>query len=465
MKLKSLLFGSAAGMMVVSGAQAADLPAAEPVEYVRVCDAFGTGFFYIPGTDTCLKISGYARYEMHYVGDSDIYEYTLREAAGPNNAYKDDDGDVISDNLRSHDEEFNNFSTRARGEVRFDARTMTDLGLLRSFVALRGTVGPTNSGSYSDGFNVDKAWLSLANDTGTLTAGHHGSFYDFYGGHAMNSRIGGDDPTTSTNTLAYTFAIGNGVSASIAVEDKWFRRYGTAAALETAVVSGVTVLTSILVSTGSVNGVDSGITTFSREGQEWPDFVANIRVDQGWGSAQIMGAVGRVGNVNSGSLETSAEESFASAADDKVGWAVGGGLSLGVPGTGIGFDMQADWAEGLVAYATTGNGAIIVDASYNAGGSYKLTRAWAIKAGLTADASSTVSFSLDGTYADVDHRGNLNGEDYNTWIVAGTVHWRPVSGLTISGEIAYENVDPDSSANYIVDDDVWGAMMRINRVF
>ena len=389
MKLKSLLFGSTAGLMVVTGAQAADLPAAEPVEYVRVCDAFGTGFFYIPGTDTCLKISGYARYEMHYVGDSDIFEYdpTVGRTNLPNATFTATDP-------YGEDDDFNNFSTRARGEVRFDARTMTDLGLLRSFVALRGTVGPTNTGSYSDGFNVDKAWLSLANDTGTLTAGHHGSFYDFYGGHAMNSRIGGDDPTTSTNTLAYTFAIGNGVSASIAVEDKWFRRGAFQA-------GGLSTTSLDFSDVTSSNTTTVFLTTFSREGQEWPDFVGNIRVDQGWGSAQIMGAVGRIGA--SGTIGTASTYIH----DDDVGWAVGGGLSLGVPGTGIGFDMQADYAEGLVRYATTGNGAVLLDAAFDSGGSLDLTRAWAIKAGITADASSTVSFSLDGTYADVDHKGTL----------------------------------------------------------
>ncbi len=57
MKLKSLLFGSAAVLAAGTGAQAADLPTVAPVEYVRICDAFGTGFYYIPGTDTCLKIS------------------------------------------------------------------------------------------------------------------------------------------------------------------------------------------------------------------------------------------------------------------------------------------------------------------------------------------------------------------------------------------------------------------------
>ena len=66
MNIKSLLIGSAAALTVVSGAQAADAVVAaepEPMEYVKVCDAYGTGFFYIPGTETCLKIGGSARYE------------------------------------------------------------------------------------------------------------------------------------------------------------------------------------------------------------------------------------------------------------------------------------------------------------------------------------------------------------------------------------------------------------------
>ena len=66
MKLvKSLLLGSAAGIAAVASAQAADLPTrkAAPVEYVRVCDAFGAGFVYIPGTDSCIRISGRVRAE------------------------------------------------------------------------------------------------------------------------------------------------------------------------------------------------------------------------------------------------------------------------------------------------------------------------------------------------------------------------------------------------------------------
>ena len=63
--VKSLLLGSAAGLLTVAGAQAADLPTrkAAPVAYVRICDAYGAGFFYIPGTDTCLKVGGLALFE------------------------------------------------------------------------------------------------------------------------------------------------------------------------------------------------------------------------------------------------------------------------------------------------------------------------------------------------------------------------------------------------------------------
>ncbi|MGB7431601.1 MAG: porin, partial [Ahrensia sp.] len=66
MTIKSLFLGSAAALVAVSGARAADavvIPEPELVEYVRVCDTYGTGFFYIPGTETCLAISGYVRYE------------------------------------------------------------------------------------------------------------------------------------------------------------------------------------------------------------------------------------------------------------------------------------------------------------------------------------------------------------------------------------------------------------------
>src|SRR5829696_2443023 len=105
MKLvKSLLLGSAAGLAAVAGAQAADLPVrkAAPVEYVRVCSAYGVGFFYIPGTDTCLRVSGRAR-----------FEYNVASA-------------------RQFSQSPTGF--RSTGRINLDARTQTAYGTLRAFV-------------------------------------------------------------------------------------------------------------------------------------------------------------------------------------------------------------------------------------------------------------------------------------------------------------------------------------------
>ena len=67
--IKSLVLGSAAGLVAMSGAQAADLPVkAKAVEYVRICSLYGAGFFYIPGTDTCIKLGGYVRVDTTFNG-------------------------------------------------------------------------------------------------------------------------------------------------------------------------------------------------------------------------------------------------------------------------------------------------------------------------------------------------------------------------------------------------------------
>ncbi len=71
--VKSLILGSAAGLIAMSGAQAADLPVkAKAVEYVRICSLYGAGFFYIPGTDTCIKLGGYLRVDTTFNGS--IYD-------------------------------------------------------------------------------------------------------------------------------------------------------------------------------------------------------------------------------------------------------------------------------------------------------------------------------------------------------------------------------------------------------
>jgi hypothetical protein len=65
--VKRLLLATTAGLVAVSGAQAADMPVkAKPVQYMKICSAYGDGFYYIPGTVTCLKIGGYVHVQTEY---------------------------------------------------------------------------------------------------------------------------------------------------------------------------------------------------------------------------------------------------------------------------------------------------------------------------------------------------------------------------------------------------------------
>jgi len=149
MNIKSMLLGTAAGLLVASAASAADLPGeAVPaaVDYVKVCDAFGAGFFYIPGTETCLDISGRVRFRVS-VGD-----------------YFDTDGDL------DFDDEAVEF--RADGRVDFDARTMTEYGQLRSFFRIAADGGEDTYGD-RDAF-VDAAFIQL----GYLTVGYAGDLFN-----------------------------------------------------------------------------------------------------------------------------------------------------------------------------------------------------------------------------------------------------------------------------------------------
>ena len=85
--VKSLILGSAAGLIAMSGAQAADLPVkAKAVEYVRICSLYGAGFYYIPGTDTCIKIGGYVRAETAFNTNS-TFNGAYNAGGGARNRY------------------------------------------------------------------------------------------------------------------------------------------------------------------------------------------------------------------------------------------------------------------------------------------------------------------------------------------------------------------------------------------
>src|ERR1700739_543416 len=116
MKLaKSLILGSAAALVAVEGAQAADLPVkAKAVEYVKVCSLYGPGFYYIPGTDTCIKLSGYLRAEIVANSNSD-YSGPFAGAGGAQNRFT------------------NGYTWRSREDFDIDTRTATEYGVVRTY--------------------------------------------------------------------------------------------------------------------------------------------------------------------------------------------------------------------------------------------------------------------------------------------------------------------------------------------
>jgi Porin subfamily len=179
MKLKSLLLGSAAALVAFSGARAADAVIAEPepVEYVRVCDAYGAGYFYIPGTETCLKIGGFIRYQIDVTDTSDTW------------------------------------AKETKANISFSAKSDTELGTLEGFVELTDVAGDvfpnvsTTSGTVTipNGMGIDSAYISL----GGLKMGYYDNAFD--GGiGGENDGLGG----SKGNTIGYTFASG-GFDATI----------------------------------------------------------------------------------------------------------------------------------------------------------------------------------------------------------------------------------------------------------
>ncbi|WP_375460125.1 porin [uncultured Enterovirga sp.] len=358
--MKSLLLGSAAGLCAVAGAQAADLPTrkAVPVEYVRVCTAQGAGFFFIPGTDTCLRVGGRARFEYQYVSN------------------------------RTRNSDVSGF--RGLGRLNIDARTQTAFGTLRAFVRFEihsRTGAQLTSGTqqrYANAFpglgqdtfgraqkyvEVDKAFIQFAG----FTAGRASSFYDFYAHDLEFSGLTVGSDVASTNLLAYTFTFGQGFSATLSMEDPIARRNPTFAFTPTigTATSGNTSTGSANIFLGQIAPTPVGLT-FAANGtplsainidvaqrNHLPDFVGAVRYDAPWGAAQVSAAVHelRTGNfvtgafaVNGGAVPAGAP--VARVPDAEYGYAVQGGLKLNMPaiGTGDVLWLQAAYAEGAGSY-------------------------------------------------------------------------------------------------------------------
>ena len=398
MKIKSLLLGSAAALVAVSGARAADavviVPEPEAVEYVRVCDAYGTGFFYIPGTETCLRVGGRVRVDYRFQ-DFASNQGVVPTATNPTPGSWNDRTD-------------NSTQFRARAYVRLDSRTETEFGLLRTYTDLWFT--HTTGGD--DGVLVWDAFVQL----GGFTFGRTGSFFDGYTGDSWGSQIGVglDDRAT---VLAYTAAFGNGASASISLEDATDR--------QKTVVDGTAAIA----------------------GHKYPDLVANLRVNQGWGNAGAMAVLSNTASDVAG-------------VDSALGFAVGAHVTFNLPmiAPGDAVSFQAVYADGAVGYASTH---FATDGVLNvAGTSVDTATAWNLAAGFTHNWTSTVSTSVTGSYGQLDARGTAL--DVDQWGLHGQIAWSPVGGLVIGTEVEYLSQDFGIGGD---DDDDLTATFRVQRTF
>ncbi|MEI2734664.1 MAG: porin [Rhodoblastus sp.] len=359
---KSLLLGTAAVLATVAGAQAADLPTrkAAPVQYVKICDAYGAGFFYIPGTETCLRVGGLVLAEVAVSNTpARLNLANVVLTAGGAGATVGIPGLIPG---ASRDA----VAWAALGRVELDARTQSPWGTVRSFIRIDSYFGSgavANTGALANAFIGQPALGTQAARESTIlnkgfiqfagfTMGRIQSMFDFYADAATYSGLRGSNQTV--NGLAYTATFGGGFSATLAIEDEVSHRArGTVtSSLDPAGVAG-TVLPP---------------TVNQFLGTRMPDVVANLRVDQPWGSAQLSGALHRVGV---GSVQRRcASSAFRAMAvlnkSDSLGFAVQGGVkfNLDMIAPGDNLWLQATYAKGAVGY-TNGSNLAFVNGVYS----------------------------------------------------------------------------------------------------
>ena len=373
--IKSLLLGSTAVVAGVAVAQAADLPSrkAAPAEYVKICDAYGAGFFYIPGTDTCLRVGGYVRAE--YAWDQAVSAATpaafkaAPTATQTGAAFVQPVGTALaigggnSIAIPSGVQDQTGFL--GRGRLEMDARTQTPWGTARTFIALRAqattgiysssdnyatliansptpTAGSVTGQTGSTGVTVEQAIIQFAGFTFGRTTGEIFTFMPApnYGSYANAGYPG------AINILSYTAVFGGGFSGTIGIEDRSGQNYSANIGpgyLPTVVGSGIGNVTTMGAFQGnSASAVGGAVTNGPLT---WPVLAGNVRFDQPWGAVQLMGRVQQNGvatNFNNSTIQSGSPNVALTA----TGWAIGAGLKLNLPMLAAGDTLYATAAYG-----------------------------------------------------------------------------------------------------------------------
>lgn len=434
--VKSLLLGSAAGLLAVAGAQAADMPvkaAAKPVEYVKICSLYGAGFYYLPGTDICVKIGGYVRGQYYY--------NTSGAASGMNFQ-----AGVAGNQYTRFFNDTNDFVMRARTIITMDTRAQTEWGTVRTYMNIGWTQDSNGSGVSRIGqaasLYVNRAFIQWAG----FTFGKAQSFWDvipiaaftYYGHYTSDTGDGG------TNLAAYTAQWGNGISTTLAIEDP--RRWGVWNTQLSLANSNVTV-------GGTLNNDYVQV--------RYPDIVSNFRIDQAWGSFQVMTALHDASAAywfsSCGAPGTTITGAFnCGYPGDKWGWAAGVGAVINLPfiAPGDRFSFQVNVAEGATAYVfnpASANAPGIFQGAYSLGmghitdavlrdpisgvqnGSLELTKSWGAIAAFEHLWTPRLRTSWYGGAFQVDYNGNA------TTYICDEVALAPAASSTSGGFIGNVN--------------------------
>ncbi|MGD1886815.1 MAG: porin [Cohaesibacteraceae bacterium] len=345
------------------------------------------------------------------------------------------------------DNDENDFTGNAR--LNFDARTMTEYGLLRGFIRLDGENG--------NAANVDRAFVQMNVGSLGFTAGLADSVFDpVFTGYGSGAANGLDIADQASNQFSVNFAAGNGFTLSFSIEDDDARTGSILGLAESRVVLDATTGNGGLWTLSEV-GYDGGASA--------PDFIAALRVDQAWGSAKLGAALHEVNPAGS-------------SVDSEWGFAVSGSAELNIPfGVGSTFGITAIYANGAQQFhgfdntiGDTVNGyadAIVVTVDTDtavATTSLELTESYMIAAGFNFGLNDYVAVSLDGSYADVDHFGGMF--DGSVYHIRGGIAYTPVTNLTINAHVTYSQSDFEiSDFRSDVDDDEWSARFRVTRSF
>jgi hypothetical protein len=470
--LKSLVLGSAAGLVAMTGAQAADLPLkAKAVEYVKVCSLYGAGFYYMPGTDTCIKLGGYLRVET---------------ALNTNSVYNGQYAGVGA----ARNQLSNYFTARSRQDLTIDTRTATEYGVVRTFfdATFSWTSGGYAGAGTTPGSTAYDAAPAGTNGNGSIAGGTLGVYYAFiqfagftmgkaisqfdapwvnYPANNFDGLVGGGGTVTGVNQFTYTAQFGNGVSGTLSAQDPV--QYGQAGILN---VTGATV-------TGIVGGAN-GVGNIA--GTRVPDLIATLAIDQAWGGFKASFAAHNNTPGYYGATELTGRPS------DNWGFAVQGALNLKNLPTGPGdtFNIQGIYTDGATrynlqslaavgysmfggtnlvgAYQSVGFGsapdAVFTGTTAATGTGLENIRTWGGRAGFNHNWNPYWNTGVYGAYAAIRYGANgsaavcatlapsLTGTcnpDFDIYQAGIITRWTPVKNLTFSADFTYTRLDQKHS--------------------